>query len=123
MRVIARGPDIPEELLVARDEGDVIFFCGAGVLQANARLPNFERLGRHVIRILGATLDGPRRRLLDEALEMGRMAGVGRRLATDLVFGLLERDFDARDVPSSRRGGDLKTRIAWHYSRIVSVME
>lgn len=76
MRVIVRGPDIPEELLVARDEGDVIFFCGAGVFQANARLPNFERLGRHVIRILGATLDGPRRRLLDKALEMGRMAGV-----------------------------------------------
>ncbi|MBY6240028.1 SIR2 family protein [Methylosinus sp. Sm6] len=98
MRFIAGGPDIPEELLVARDKGDVIFFCGAGVSQAYAHLPNFERLGRHVIRILGAALDSPARRLLDKALEMGRMAGVGGLLATDRVFGLLEREFDVHDV-------------------------
>jgi hypothetical protein len=30
MRFIANGPDIPEDLLIARDKGDVIFFCGAG---------------------------------------------------------------------------------------------
>jgi len=98
MRFITGGPDIPEELLVARDRGDVVFFCGAGVSQANAGLPNFERLGREVIRILGAALDSTARRLLDKALEVGGMIGVGGLLSTDRVFGLLEREFEVRDV-------------------------
>jgi hypothetical protein len=75
-----------------------IFFCGAGVSQANAHLPNFEGLGREVIRLLGAAQDSPARTLLDKALEMGRMAGVGGLLATDRIFGLLEREFEVADV-------------------------
>jgi len=98
MRFIANGPDVPEDLLIARDKGDVIFFCGAGVSQANARLPNFERLGHEVIRILGSAQDSPARKLLEKALAMGRMAGVGGLLATDRVFGLLEREFEVADV-------------------------
>ncbi|HLZ07706.1 MAG TPA: SIR2 family protein, partial [Chloroflexota bacterium] len=98
MRFVAGGPSIPDELLVSRDKGDVIFFCGAGVSQAKGRLPNFEELGREVLRILGAALDSPARKLLDKALEMGRMAGVGGLLATDRVFGLLEREFEVTDV-------------------------
>jgi hypothetical protein len=98
MRFIAGGPSIPDELLVARDAGDVIFFCGAGVSQHEAKLPNFETLGRSVIDILGAAIESPARKLLDKALEMGRMAGVGGLLATDRVFGLLEREFEVGDV-------------------------
>jgi hypothetical protein len=98
MRFTADGPSIPDELLVSRDAGDVIFFCGAGVSQANANLPNFEGLGREVIRLLGAAQDSPARRLLDKALDMGRMAGVGGLLATDRIFGLLEREFEVADV-------------------------
>jgi hypothetical protein len=98
MRFIADGPSIPDELLISRDMGDVIFFCGAGVSQANARLPNFEGLGRDVLRLLGAAQDSPARKLLDKALEMGRMAGVGGLLATDRVFGLLEQEFEVADV-------------------------
>ena len=45
MRFIPGGPDIPEELIIARDKGDVVFFCGAGVSQQAASLPNFNRLG------------------------------------------------------------------------------
>lgn len=98
MRFVAGGPSIPDELLVSRDKGDVIFFCGAGVSQAKGRLPNFEGLGREVLRILGAAMDSPARKLLDKALKMGRMAGVGGLLATDRVFGLLEREFEVGDV-------------------------
>ncbi|WP_213978896.1 SIR2 family protein [Sphingomonas sp. dw_22] len=98
MQFIPDGPSIPDELLVARDAGDVIFFCGAGVSQHEAGLPNFERLGRNVIEILGAAQDSPARALLNKALEMGRMAGVGGLLATDRVFGLLEREFEVADV-------------------------
>ena len=98
MRFTADGPLIPDELLVARDAGDVIFFCGAGVSQAEANLPSFETLSRKVIDILGSALDSPARRLLNKAFEMGRMAGVGGLLATDRVFSLLEREFEVADV-------------------------
>jgi hypothetical protein len=98
MRFIVNGPDVPEELLIACEKGDVIFFCGAGVSQANAHLPNFERLGRDVINILGAAQNSPARKLLEKALQMGQMAGVGGLLATDRVFGLLEREFEVADV-------------------------
>jgi hypothetical protein len=98
MRFFANGPSIPDELLVSRDEGDVIFFCGAGVSQAKAGLPNFEGLGRKILHLLGAAQDSPARKLLDKALDMGRIAGVGGLLATDRVFGLLEREFESSDV-------------------------
>jgi hypothetical protein len=98
MRFIADGPSVPDELLVARDAGDVIFFCGAGVSQHEAKLPNFEKLGRSVIDILGAGIESPARKLLGKALEAGHMAGVGGLLATDRVFGLLEREFEVNGV-------------------------
>jgi hypothetical protein len=98
MRFIPDGPDVPEDLLLARDKGDVVFFCGAGVSQANAHLPNFERLGRDVIRILGSAQDSPARKLLEKAREIGRMAVVGGLLATDRVFSLLAREFEVADV-------------------------
>lgn len=98
MRFIIDGPDIPDELVVARDSGDVVFFCGAGVSQHVAGLPGFEALGRAVVNSLGATSESPARRLLEKALEMGRMAGVGGLLATDRVFSLLEREFETSDV-------------------------
>jgi hypothetical protein len=98
MRFIADGPAIPDDLLIARDAGEVIFFCGAGVSQHEAHLPNFEGLTTKVIEILGAALNSPARKLLTKALEMGRMAGVGGLLATDRVFGLLEREFEVSDV-------------------------
>ena len=41
MRFVANGPSIPDELLTARDEGRVMFFCGAGVSRAYAGLPDF----------------------------------------------------------------------------------
>ena len=98
MRFIPGGPDIPDELIVARDSGDVVFFCGAGVSQHVAGLPGFEALGRAVVESLGATSGSPARRLLEKALETGHMAGVGGLLATDRVFSLLEREFETSDV-------------------------
>lgn len=98
MRFIADGPSIPDDLLVARDVGDVVFFCGAGVSQHEAKLPNFEKLGRSVMDILGAAIESPARKLLVKALDTGRMAGVGGLVSTDRIFGLLEREFEVGDV-------------------------
>jgi len=56
MRFLANGPSIPDELLVARDEGRVIFFCGAGVSRARAGLTDFFGLAQRVVDTLGVIL-------------------------------------------------------------------
>ena len=63
MRFLANGPAIPDDLLIARDAGDVIFFCGAGVSRHRAGLPDFIKLGGDVIDLLGASEKSLARRL------------------------------------------------------------
>ena len=67
MRFLDNGPAIPDELLHARDEGRVVFFCGAGVSRAKAKLPDFFGLAKKVMETLGVLADSPARKLLDEA--------------------------------------------------------
>jgi hypothetical protein len=43
MRFLEDGPDLPDTLLEARDLGEVVFFCGAGI-SLPAGLPDFGRL-------------------------------------------------------------------------------
>ena len=38
MRFLADGPALPDDLLTAPDQGQVIFFCGAWVSKAKANL-------------------------------------------------------------------------------------
>ena len=101
MRFLANGPSIPDELLVARDEGRVIFFCGAGVSRARAGLPDFLGLAQNVIEILGVSADDPARRIVKEAQESDRRTGISGLIPTDRVFGLLERSFLVRDIEAA----------------------
>ena len=98
MRFVANGPSIPDDLLVARDEGRVVFICGAGVSQARANLPNFSQLTRNVIERLGATSEDPARRLLEEAERLDKITGVTGVIPYDRIFGLLERDFSIKEI-------------------------
>ena len=98
MRFVANGPSIPDDLLVARDEGRVVFICGAGVSQARANLPNFSQLTRNVIERLGATSEDPARRLLEEAERLDKITGVTGVIPYDRIFGLLERDFSIQEI-------------------------
>lgn len=43
MQFVLNGPDVPEELLQAHEDGDVVFFCGAGVSYPLG-LPGFKGL-------------------------------------------------------------------------------
>lgn len=43
MQFVRHGPDIPERLLQAHEDGHVVFFCGAGISYP-ARLPGFSGL-------------------------------------------------------------------------------
>ena len=43
MQFFKDGPDIPERLLQAHEDGHVVFFCGAGISRPTG-LPEFEGL-------------------------------------------------------------------------------
>ncbi|PZA05959.1 MULTISPECIES: anti-phage defense-associated sirtuin Dsr1 [unclassified Meiothermus] len=77
MQFIANGPDIPEALLDAHEEGRVVFFCGAGVSYP-AGLPGFKGLVDKIYHFVGTT----RTHLEDETYQRGQY---------DATLDLLER--------------------------------
>lgn len=101
MRFLANGPSIPDDLLIARDAGDVIFFCGAGVSRHRAGLPDFFKLGGDVIELLGAGEKSLARKLFDRIKALDPIDGVGGLVATDRIFSLLEREFEQRDIQAA----------------------
>ncbi len=56
MQFITNGPDIPDALLQAHEDGRVVFFCGAGISYP-AGLPGFEDLVRGLMRLAGEPPD------------------------------------------------------------------
>jgi len=52
MQFIKNGPDVPEPLLQAHEDGRVVFFCGAGISYP-ARLPGFHGLVKNIYNELG----------------------------------------------------------------------
>ena len=56
MKFHQNGPSIPDILLERRDQGQVVFLCGAGVSR-EAEMPDFVTLTKDVIRQLGADDD------------------------------------------------------------------
>lgn len=96
MRFIEEGPQIPDELLVARDEGRVVFFCGSGVSRAKANLDDFLGLTKKVVSALGVPGDNKINSVL-EAIESPKFSGL---VSADRIFGLLEREFDSKYIES-----------------------
>jgi hypothetical protein len=54
MQFVRHGPDMPERLLQAHEDGRVVFFCGAGISYP-ARLPNFSGLVKKLYKALATT--------------------------------------------------------------------
>lgn len=98
MRFISGGIDLPDELLNARDAGELLLFCGAGISQAKAWLPNFPVLARTVLQSLGSALDSPARRLFEASGKLEEVSGLTGLIATDRIFGMLEQEFHPREV-------------------------
>jgi len=98
LRFLPDGPSIPDELLVARDEGRVVFFCGAGVSRARAGLSDFLGLTTAVADTLGIPAHSPTRKLIDEIEKFSPITGVASLTSADRVFGLMEREFLPRDI-------------------------
>lgn len=77
MQFVTNGPDIPDALLQAHEEGRVVFFCGAGISYP-AGLPGFKGLVEQIYRLNGTELSDIER----EAFERGQF---------DATLDLLER--------------------------------
>ncbi|MDC9616132.1 hypothetical protein PSI19_20195 [Xenorhabdus khoisanae] len=56
MQFIANGPDIPDSLIQAHEEGRVVFFCGAGI-SYSADLPGLKKLVEKIYDLIGTTLN------------------------------------------------------------------
>ena len=72
------GPDIPERLLQAHEDGRMVFFCGAGICYP-ARLPDFSGLVERLYRALSVTPNP----VQQSAITAGQF---------DTAIGLLEAD-------------------------------
>ncbi len=101
MRFIEHGPDIPDELLLALDEGKVMFFCGAGVSQAKAELPGFLDLAETVLKDLGASQKGLAYRILKSIPKIDKQVGASGLISVDRVFSELRKKFSRRDMEIS----------------------
>ncbi len=66
MQFITHGPDIPDALLQAHEEGRVVFFCGAGVSRP-AGLPDFGGLVQSLFQQAGEPADGAESDLIGQS--------------------------------------------------------
>lgn len=91
MQFVSDGPDVPSEVLLALENGELALFCGAGV-SVRAGLPTFNGLVQKVVEELGTTLTAP------ETLEF-------QKLNYDRVFSSLESEgrFEPRQVRAAVR--------------------
>lgn len=98
MRFHANGPAFPDDLLLAQDEGRVIFFCGSGVSSAMAGLPGFAGLAEKVLDHLKVHETSDAFRVFQVAKKQEADSGVSGLLPADRIFSLLARDFEPRHV-------------------------
>lgn len=93
MRFLANGPSIPDTLLEHRDQGRVVFFCGAGVSQ-QAGLPSFVKLTKRVIEALGVQPDSPITKAFEPCKDSDESSA---RESLDHIFERLDQGY-GRDV-------------------------
>ncbi len=93
MQFIINGPDIPDALLQAHEEGRVVFFCGAGISYP-AGLKGFDWLVDEIYRLCGTG----RKRLEEKAFQNKQF---------DTTLNLLEDR-----LPKSRPGLAMRKSLA-----------
>ena len=78
MQFVRNGPDVPERLLQAHEEGRVVFFCGAGI-SYRAGLPGFSNLVMRLYDKFGITHEAEQQ--FDRAITFLEKKVVGGREA------------------------------------------
>ena len=90
MKFAKRGPDIPDHLLWERDEGNVVFICGAGVSIPRAKLPGFLELASQLMDRFNVPRGSEARRIH----EFATTNKTGGFLQIDKIFSDLEIEHD-----------------------------
>ena len=93
MQFVIDGPDIPERLLQAHEDGRVVFFCGAGI-SFPAGLPGFKVLVAKLYAALAVTPNS----LQQAAIKAGQY---------DAAIGMLEAD-----IIGGRKEGTVRKKLA-----------
>lgn len=133
MQFVKNGPDVPEKLLQAQEEGKVVFFCGAGI-SFPAGLPGFGGLVWKLYEKMGVIPNAVQEQALkagqfDTAvslLEAVKHTNEWRRDVRHEIAKLLEPDFSLPSATSTHRAllqlsltQDKKTRlITTNFDRI-----
>jgi len=109
MQLIVNGPDIPDVLLQAHEEGRVVFFCGAGISYP-AGLPGFKGLVEQIYQLNGTApseieQDALARDQFDATLDLLERRLPGQRLA-------VRRALAKALKPKLRRKGATDTHAA-----------
>jgi hypothetical protein len=109
MQFITNGPDIPDALLQAHEEGRVVFFCGAGISYP-AGLPGFKGLVEQIYKLNGTVFSDIEREAFeggqfDATLDLLERRLPGQRLA-------VRRKLAAALKPSLRRKGAIDSHAA-----------
>jgi hypothetical protein len=106
MKFVRHGPDIPERLLQAHEDGRVVFFCGAGISYP-ARLPSFAGLVEKVYGALAAT-PTPVQQAAIKAGQFDTAIGLleadivgGRETVRRELAGILTPDLSARNATAT----------------------
>ena len=95
MRFLPNGLNIPDELLEARDQGNVVFLCGAGVSYP-AGMPDFLELAKYVVEEQGAPQDAQSRKML--SMWDNKDVPEGARPSLDQIFNLLQQEYAAGEI-------------------------
>lgn len=109
MQFVTHGPDIPNALLQAHEEGEVVFFCGAGISYP-AGLPGFRGLVEQICQLNGTQLSDIEREVFDRGqfdatLDLLERRLPGQRLALRHALAQVLK-------PKLRRKGATDTQAA-----------
>ncbi len=123
MQFVRHGPDIPERLLQAHEDGRLVLFCGAGISYP-AGLPGFDGLVQRLFDDLGESPNAVQQaaikaRQFDTAIGLleDRIVG-GRETVRQVLAGILTPDLSARNATATHealltlgRGREGRTRL------------
>ena len=100
MRFLEDGPNIPDELLWDRDEGNVVFLCGVGISMPSG-LPSFWELTKYVIDKIGPSCDSDIAKAFAPWVDgrpKNEQIPVTARVPLDQIFNLLNDSIGKENV-------------------------
>jgi hypothetical protein len=102
MRFSEDSFDIPDDLIKAHEQSQVVFFCGSGISRAADGLPDFWGLAEEVVNDLRAAKDSDARKYLLSAKQIREKHRELNSITTaDQLFSLLELEFLTEDIEYS----------------------